>query len=184
MNEYIVPVNNEALSRALVAVAGEEQAAQIIKAYQAIDAAMAFGHAQGIKAAPPKDEETSFKAGYDAGFKEASIGFQLYNEAYDDGYVDGVSDARSNPSYADEVVADLCSEDEVDDYDHQADLDGFDGNTCDPTDGDWYHDWDPIPGYEPKEPSDGAIYSKIRARDYEPRDKTVYDEPVTKSFLG
>lgn len=107
MNANIIPVNNDALSRALVAVVGEQTAAVIVKSYQELDKAMADGYKAG------------FEAGRTAGFQEAvdMIDVEACEQiAYDDGYVDGVSDARVFPADADAYVAQLVSEDQAYDF--------------------------------------------------------------------
>jgi hypothetical protein len=134
MKDLIIPVNNEAHSRALVAVVGEETAALVLKAYQAIDSAMVFGYERSqaeeaekrkvlaeeyvaaLQRSEDRDTKDAFNNGYNAGFVDGSE--DLSNQeraAYDDGYVDGVSDARVFPAYADERVAELCSEDGFED---------------------------------------------------------------------
>jgi hypothetical protein len=171
VKDLIIPVNKEALSMALVEVVGEEQAKVICQAYKALDAAMVMGYQRGLA-----DADAAFKAGFDKGAAETltnlreltdeekeenfnagqivgnDIGFNRgyaasEDAAYDDGYVDGVCDARSAPEYADERVSELCSDEEVDDYDDQADLDGFDGTYDDYRDDETplYHTWDPVP---------------------------------------
>jgi hypothetical protein len=49
MKDLIIPCNNEAHSRALVATVGEETAQVVLKAYKAIDSAMVFGYERGLK---------------------------------------------------------------------------------------------------------------------------------------
>lgn len=119
MKDLIIPVNNEAHSRALVEVVGEETALLVIKAYKAIDSAMAFGYQRGLKDGADAqakedadDVQAVFGNGYDAGFADAE---QSDQASYDDGYVAGVSDARVRPSDADREVARLCQYDEFDD---------------------------------------------------------------------
>lgn len=172
MKDLIIPVNNEAHSRALTALFGPEKAQEFLKAYQAIDSAMAFGYeratadaaeaskkqaeeyVEALQRSEDRDHKEAFKQGYDAGFNDGADGRQdVEKSAYDYGYVDGVSDARMSPSDADRIVEELCSADEaeVDDYDDQADEDGFDGRYDD-----FYHEWAPCPTfdyddtYEPK----------------------------------
>lgn len=135
MKEFIIPVNVEAHSRALVAIVGEESAQLILKAYKAIDSAMVFGYERGHKdgseevnvasealQALSRNEgyaegqrqyaEDSWEAGYSKGLSDG------YTEAddscaYDDGYCHGVSDARLCPADADREVARLCGEDDI-----------------------------------------------------------------------
>lgn len=180
MKDLIIPVNNEAHSRALAALFSPEKAQEFLKAYQAIDSAMAFGYeratadaaeaskkqaeeyVEALQRSEDRDHKEAFQNGWDAcyseandasfaeghnygydaghhdgitsaahaydnGFVEGYVGFE--QASYDDGYIDGGSDARVSPSEADRIVAELCSADEaeVDDYDDQADEDGFDG---------------------------------------------------------
>lgn len=126
MKDLIIPVNNEALSRALLMVVGEQNTKVIVEAYRLIDAAMVFGYEKSqneeadkrktqaeeyvsaLERADKRVASGSFNEGYDAGYKDA-------NEActeYDDGYVDGVADARAFPQFADEQVALLCAGEE------------------------------------------------------------------------
>lgn len=49
MKDLIIPVNNEAHSRALEALFGPEKSQEFLKAYQAIDSAMVFGYERGLK---------------------------------------------------------------------------------------------------------------------------------------
>jgi hypothetical protein len=122
MKDFIIPVNNEALSRALVAVAGEDTAKLIVQAYQAIDQAMVFGYERGLAAAALASKEEkdaamsgSYDAGYDTGLRDGheemeQRGFDANDqEAYEDGYVAGVSDARARPQVADEEMERLCA---------------------------------------------------------------------------
>jgi uncharacterized protein YecT (DUF1311 family) len=141
MNENIIPVNSEALSRALVAVVGEQTATAVTQAYQAIDAAMNYGFQQGLAKVEERLKqaaeeyvaalERTDKAAYDHGFQEshAQAVEDAEQVAFDDGYIEGATDARTRPEEADDYIAYLCSLDlpEVDNYDDQADLDGFDG---------------------------------------------------------
>jgi len=136
MKDLIIPVNNEALSRALVAVAGEAMAKTIVDAYKAIDAAMVFGYersqaeeaekrkemAEGYVAAlhssEDRDTQEAFDNGYEQGFADGKEYVELLSDAeehnvYNDGYVNGVSDARVWPSCADRRVRELCGEDQV-----------------------------------------------------------------------
>jgi hypothetical protein len=108
MQQFIVPVNNEALSRALVAVTSAETAELILKAYKAIEEAMTFGYQAGISAG---DEQRKMAAAeYVASLELADEELQ---QAFDDGYVDGVSDARSNPEEADAYIECLCQQDDA-----------------------------------------------------------------------
>lgn len=100
MKDLIVPVNNEALSRAMIACVGEQAAKLITLSYQEIDKARAFGYERGVK------ETTEAQA--------AAHAAALENE-YNDGYVDGVSDARSDPAKADAQIAALLDIDNFDD---------------------------------------------------------------------
>jgi hypothetical protein len=115
MKDFIIPVNNEAHSRALVAVVGEETAALVLKAYQAIDSAMVFAYERSqaeeaekrkvlaeeyvaaLQRSEDRDTKDAFKQGYDTGYKAAEDAgaLEAYHRAeYDDGYTDGVSDFR------------------------------------------------------------------------------------------
>jgi uncharacterized protein with von Willebrand factor type A (vWA) domain len=118
MKEFIIPVNNEAHSRALEAVVGPETAQAILRAYKAIDSAMVFGYERGLKEAAEAalvndvEDREPFEAGYDAGYADAEVNDRNRALDYDDGYVAGVSDARLYPADADREVARLCSEEE------------------------------------------------------------------------
>lgn len=127
MKDLIIPVNNEALSRALVAVAGETMTKTIVDAYKEIDSAMVFGYERGVaEAKVAKDaayeegrrqsNEDAWEAGYAKGFDDgedvAGLSEAEEENVYNDGYVDGVSDARMWPSFADQRVAELCGSDE------------------------------------------------------------------------
>jgi hypothetical protein len=145
MNENIIPVNSEALSRALVAVVGEQTATAVTQAYQAIDAAMNYGFQQGLAKGDEQRKQAaeeyvaaldranvmvnhdSWELGYRKGLDDATDA----QEAFDDGYIEGATDARTRPEEADDYISYLCSLDlpEVDNYDDQADIDGFDGRT-------------------------------------------------------
>jgi hypothetical protein len=135
MNEFITPVNNEALSRVLVALGGEEHAQAVVKAYKVVDEAMAFGYARSqeeeaekrkvmteeyvaaLQRSEDRDTKEAWEAGYSAGYEE---GCRNETATYGDGYIDGVSDARTWPAEADRRVAELCSDEA---YDDQRDLD-------------------------------------------------------------
>lgn len=111
MQDQIIPVNNEAMQRALTAVVGPDASRLVGEAYKAIDAAMAFGYTKG--------NEEGFKAGYqraemDGKAQATEVAKRVSDDAYDDGYVDGVADARAHPEYADAEVAKLTAEDEYD----------------------------------------------------------------------
>lgn len=161
VNSNIIPVNNEALSRAMIAVVGEEQTALITKAYQLIDAGMAYGYAQGVahdaeKSKMAADEyvykldkafergcaqaaEDAWETGYTKGMTDGAD--QADAATYDDGYVHGVSDACLWPKYADEQVARLCSADEYDEvetFDNYDDFaDAYQGDSGDENDNWW-----------------------------------------------
>ncbi len=132
MKDLIIAVNNEALSRALVAVAGEALAKTIVDTYKAIDAAMVFGYERSQEEAEKhkelaakeyvaslqradRDTKEAFDEGYTPGFidgkEHAGLSVVEEENVYNDGYVDGVSDARLWPSYADQRVRELCGED-------------------------------------------------------------------------
>lgn len=130
MKDLIIPVNNEALSRALIAVVGEENTKMVVEAYKLTDQAMVFGYeksqneeaearkkmAEDYVAALQRAERRDTKSSFDDGFEEGAA-FARGSEdqsAYDDGYVDGVADARAWPKYADEQLERLCSADEYD----------------------------------------------------------------------
>lgn len=139
MKALIIPVNNEAHSRALEALFGPEKSQEFLKAYQAIDKAMLFGYERGCKEtlqnlhemtaeeAEPHYEAGTIAgraAGYTAGYLAAEEAYHQQaqndtaknlNDSYNDGYVDGVSDARVMPEEADRVVAGLCGEDDFED---------------------------------------------------------------------
>lgn len=145
MNLNIIPVNSEALSRAFAAVLQPEQATLVQKAYQAIDAAMAYGYEQSqtveaekrrvmseeYVAALGRSEDRDGKEAFDNGYKAGYVEGHGDRPDYDDGYVDGVSDARAMPAYADEKVAELCRDDSYFDcdpseYTHVDDVDSGD----------------------------------------------------------
>lgn len=175
MKDLIIPVNNEALARALIAVAGEEQTKLIVTAYGLIDQAMVFGYeksqaeeadkrkkmAEDYVAALERsrgfDEAPVFKAGYDAGFSDADIDVGEQHradqqESYDDGYVDGVADARAFPDFADDQVSLLCAADEATETDEGSEYDFEDYEGAD-----WYHTWDPVPnGWDVQEYNDSC----------------------------
>jgi hypothetical protein len=181
MKDLIIPVNNEAHSRALVAVVGEETAQVILRAYKAIDSAMMFGYERGLKEAAEAsaakeatDYKAAFECGYKAGYMDAEEGYRSEDnlseeknlkDSYDDGYINGVSDARMSPSTADRIVAKLCYADE--DFEDFYDEDEF---------------------YEGDSGDENDVSAPTNCSDFwrnrEPVDKTVYDEPCTKSFLG
>ena len=164
MKDLIIPVNNEALSRALLAVVGETSTAAVCQAYQAIDAAMVFGYARSqeeeaekreaqakeyvaaLQRSEDRDTKASFDAGFKAGYQAAEEGYRdetdtaneaNLQDAFDDGYLDGVHDARVNPEQADDYVAFLV--DELYDYDFEAEMaEAYQGDSGDeqPYDGD------------------------------------------------
>jgi flagellar biosynthesis/type III secretory pathway protein FliH len=122
VKEFIIPVNNEAHSRALETIVGPETAQLVLKAYKAIDSAMVFGYERGTRdtlastAEEAAESREKFSEGYDAGYSE--------------GYVDGVQDARLCPDLADEEVARLCGDDEFDESNisDSGDTQGYDIN--------------------------------------------------------
>jgi hypothetical protein len=97
MQQFIVPVNNEALSRALVAVSGQENAELILKAYKAIEEAMTFGYQQGTADAKADKESRASEVLQEAVQKHDAI----YNEGYNNGLADtrGQFDAIASKSY-------------------------------------------------------------------------------------
>lgn len=111
----LIPVNAEALKRAMEAVSGPEVATLTLNAYKAIDAAMHFGFQAGLLDARAEATRARFDA-EDAAAREEAVKLQ---ESYDNGYCDGVQDARVDPKEADEYLEYLCSldisEDEFDD---------------------------------------------------------------------
>jgi hypothetical protein len=107
MNDLIVPVNNEAMSRALLAVVGETNSQAVVQAYQAIDSAMVFGYQKGLaegdamrKAAAEEYVAAIARAEYTAGETLAdSVEAELdetfkngYDEGYDEGYDASIND--------------------------------------------------------------------------------------------
>jgi hypothetical protein len=134
VKEFIIPVNNEAHSRALETIVGPETAQLVLKAYKAIDSAMVFGYERGTRdtlastAEEAAESREKFSEGYDAGYSEAYTTY--YSNNYDDGYVDGVQDARLCPDLADEEVARLCGDDEFDESNisDSGDTQGYDIN--------------------------------------------------------
>jgi hypothetical protein len=93
VKEFIIPVNNEAHSRALETIVGPETAQLILKVYKAIDSAMVFGCERGTRdtlastAEEAAESREKFSEGYDAGYSEAYTTY--YSNNYDDGYEAG-----------------------------------------------------------------------------------------------
>jgi hypothetical protein len=137
MKDLIIPVNNEALSRAMVSIVGDQATAMILNAYKVIDAAMVFGYERGAVSAERFEQgkiqgdllgyargydeghrqrqEDEWEAGYAKGLDDGNGRTEEDDQsAYDDGYVDGVSDCRMWPSFADQNVDRLCAQDEID----------------------------------------------------------------------
>jgi hypothetical protein len=150
VKEFIIPVNNEAHSRALETIVGPETAQLVLKAYKAIDSAMVFGYERGTRdtlastAEEAAESREKFSEGFDAGYSEGFTADEGYTDGhsdgytagfsgssnYDDGYVDGVQDARLCPDLADEEVARLCGDDEFDESNisDSGDTQGYDIN--------------------------------------------------------
>ena len=135
MKDLITPVNVDALSRAQIAVVGEENTKLIIELYGMIDKAMVFGYEKGlaegaeIRAEMADEYVAALQRQDDSRQEYADDAFergraQAEGELYDDGYVDGVADARAFPGFADEQVARLCAED---DYYEDPDMREYDG---------------------------------------------------------
>jgi hypothetical protein len=141
MQQYIVPINNEALSRAIKALHGEPALQAIYQAYAAIDEAMKFGWEAGrldeatkvlaeratetqlrqeaepkVPSFTPEEQAKaqSYGYGYDDGYDAASATNQ---DSFDDGYCEGVDDARRDPEAADEYIDFLVNGDEYDSFD-------------------------------------------------------------------
>lgn len=109
MKDLIIPVNNEAMSKALVGIVGEEKAKEVVAAYKAIDEAMCAGYQKGLaegeelRAAAAKEYVEALGRANERKAEE-------HQEAYDDGYMDGVQDARMAPEEADDYISFLCDE--------------------------------------------------------------------------
>lgn len=114
----IVSVNNDALSRAMIAVVGEEQAALITKAYEVIDLAMAEGFREGMKSAQAEAADLN-----------AEAAAKEWGNGYDEGYLDGVGDARARPQLADVTSADIIAERERLEDPHYSASEDFDGDS-------------------------------------------------------
>jgi hypothetical protein len=179
MKDLITPVNNEALVRAVTAVVGVDAMKLIKTAYEAIDAAMAFGYAKGVEDGKVAAEEANsyavgFKDGYEDGFnasedlnvdvetKAFQRGWKAADGDYDDGYCDGVADARSHPEYADATIAALCDEDAYDDafFDPSEYTEYYEGDSGDEND---------------NSPSDGAIFDALPSASAMPRKLLLID---------
>lgn len=126
----LIPVNGEALKRAMEAVSGPEVATLTLKAYAAIDQAMHYGFLRGEAgyntktAADLKTALDHAASAYNEGFSEGvnagrNEGAAEHQESYDNGYMDGVEDARVDPEEADDYIAYLCSLDVIDDFDDE-----------------------------------------------------------------
>jgi hypothetical protein len=93
MKDLIVPVNNEALSRVLLAIVGPDTTKTIVEAYKHIDAAMLFGYERGIAAGDAMrkaaaEEYVSLLGRMDA---NASVAF---NEGYEDGAAEAIKNLK------------------------------------------------------------------------------------------
>jgi hypothetical protein len=92
VKEFIIPVNNEAHSRALETIVGPETAQLVLKAYKAIDSAMVFGYERGTRdtlastAEEAAESREKFSEGYDAGYSKA---LTAHSSSYDAGYEAG-----------------------------------------------------------------------------------------------
>jgi hypothetical protein len=136
MKDLIIPANNEALSRALVAIVGQEQTEAVLKAYQVIDQAMVFGYQRGLKVAEEQSKMEYVKhlglrwqEGFDAGFVDGKHCAALSEQdSFDEGYVDGVQDARMDPETADTYLDHLCAMDSYADNNTTLDADEFTGD--------------------------------------------------------
>lgn len=149
MNENIIPVNNEALGRALTAVVGADTAAVIVKAYQEIDKAMADGHMAGFKEGYKAAEEASqnraddaFERGRRQGDEDQWEGG--YNQGHTEGYEQGFNDSFGDEFTDLEPKVNAHAEGER-----------------------WVHaSYDGVPeaGEPYQGPSDGAIYAAVSRR--------------------
>lgn len=109
MKDLIIPVNNEAHSRALVSVVGEDTAQVILRAYKAIDSAMVFGYERGLKYAVDAadiDPEPKLNAQEEgADWPEGSqvkpmnavqlLEHEAFKNGYDAGYEAGYNNAHA-----------------------------------------------------------------------------------------
>lgn len=101
MQDLIIPVNNEALSRAFAAVLTPEQATLVGQAYTAIDKAMRYGFEKGIAVAAERAKiiETVAEANepvVDLGVTGAVNTVQAAREAYDEGFNAGAAETLQN----------------------------------------------------------------------------------------
>lgn len=104
MKDLIIPVNNEAHSRALEALFGPEKSQEFLKAYQAIDKAMVFGYERGLKDAvdaatiEPKAQMNAQEEGSECSFKAQVVPQNaveaLEKEAFSNGYDIGKHEGR------------------------------------------------------------------------------------------
>lgn len=85
MQDLIIPVNNEALARAMTAVVGDETAALITKAYQQIDGAMWFGYQRGLKDAGETAEKAAEETKSDDGIQSELLYRQAKLEGFEEG---------------------------------------------------------------------------------------------------
>lgn len=117
MQQFIVPVNNEALARAVNGVFGDGAAEAVFKAYKTIDEAMVFGFQAGRM-----DEATKVLAEREKENEELARTLDIVTksheeetqQAFDDGYIGGVTDARVDPEEADAYIEFLMQDDSYD----------------------------------------------------------------------
>lgn len=123
MQNFVQPVNVEALRRAAEAIVGPQVTDTILRTYQAIDQAMFAGYQLGQEDATESVDERLDDA-FDAGYAAAEQDYELdasdaeaddaqgnlFDYAYDEGYVSGVADARARPTIADRNVQDIIND--------------------------------------------------------------------------
>lgn len=98
----ISTVNETLLIRAATAIVGSQATNAILALYLMLDGTSKEGYELGKSIA---------EDGVEAAINEAwDHGFEVGEADADDAYVQGVSDARRNPSLADELVAEIVSE--------------------------------------------------------------------------
>lgn len=96
MKEFIIPVNNEAHSRALKAIVGDDTAQLVLKAYQAIDSAMVFGYERGLSDAAAASNKQATEAATDISSEREAQDKFLYSTARAAGFDAGYEAAEDN----------------------------------------------------------------------------------------
>ncbi|WP_316235035.1 MULTISPECIES: hypothetical protein [unclassified Bradyrhizobium] len=142
MQNFVQPVNVEALKNAMEAAVGPEVTDTIIRVYKAIDQAMFAGYTMGQQDAMENIDERLDRA-FDTGFaegmaaddeiddEESPQSSTMFDHAYDEGYVSGVADARARPEVADRNVQDIINDGAAEHYDELAQLDLFEDASYD-----------------------------------------------------